>query len=138
MNHTPGTWTACYGGGGRDVVVMCEDYPVAIVTSGEWGDEFPNIRLRPREDGMGSHAEAFTEMIVYGDVGKEIAKANARLVAAAPDLLDALMLYRIADVDMVYEEPELGKEVLERARIATVAVLAKVRGEDDCQPQRPE
>ena len=65
--HTPGPWTACLNGTCRCKMVWCADYPVATVTSGEWGD--------PGE--------------TYGSVNEDTAVANARLIAASPDLLAA-------------------------------------------------
>ena len=90
--HTPGPWNACGDGECQCKLVMYEDGPVAKVISGKWGDEFPNIRLVKNEQGMGEHAEAFVEMIEYGEVNEETATANARLIAAAPDLLAACEL----------------------------------------------
>lgn len=70
------------------MMVMCHDYPVAKVTSGDWGDEHPDIRL------VGSsferRAEAYMVKDVYGSVSEETAKANARLISAAPDCYEAL------------------------------------------------
>jgi hypothetical protein len=48
---------------------MGRDHPIATVVAGEWGDE-PGIP--------------------YGEIPESVARANARLIAAAPALLDAL------------------------------------------------
>lgn len=68
--HTPGPWTACHEGkcSCGQVWSKTADHPVATVTRGEWGD--PGCP--------------------YGEVSRECANANARLIAAAPELLEAL------------------------------------------------
>jgi hypothetical protein len=65
--HTPGPWKAC--GCGKCGQVSCSDHPVCKVERGDWGDS--------------------AEM-VYGHIPIEEGDANARLIAAAPDLLEAL------------------------------------------------
>lgn len=67
------------------------DHPVATVTSGKWGDDFATLRFV--DGGQGSLAakvEAYMDQITYGEVGADTAKANARLIAAAPALYAAL------------------------------------------------
>jgi len=60
-----------------------EDHPVAEVIYGEWGDDYPAIRIK-QPGAIGEPAEPYMEKIVYGDVDVETAHANARLIAAAP------------------------------------------------------
>lgn len=80
-----GGWSLIEGGSNDPIMIMCSGYPVAYVTCGEWADEYPAIRLMEHEGG--TKAEAYMERIVYGSVDRHVALANARLIAAAPDLL---------------------------------------------------
>lgn len=84
--HTPGPWSVCGDGACSCKTVTCADYPVAVVTSGEWGDTWPSVKL-VGESSLSLKAEAFLDKCVYGEVPEETARANARLIAAAPDLL---------------------------------------------------
>ena len=83
--HTPGPWTACNKGKcqcGR-VSSYGADSEVATITRGAWGDEYAAIRV---EEGIGGKAEAYMEMIEYGEVPIPEAEQNAHLIATAPDL----------------------------------------------------
>ena len=91
--HTPGPWTACNEGKCRCKLVSCDDYPVAKVISGEWGDP-----------GM-----------PYGEVLEATAIANARLIAAAPTLLFAAEQALMAFEDG-YDAPKVRDDL--RAAIA--------------------
>lgn len=83
--HTPGPWIACgEDRGGCEcghVWSVTADAPVATVERGVWGDCYPVIK-----DGS-----AVMETVEYGVVPEPEAAANARLIAAAPDLLEALV-----------------------------------------------
>jgi hypothetical protein len=70
---------------------MCDHYPVAQVTHGDWGDEYPAIRL-VGDSSFDRKAEAYMEMINYGTVSDATARANWHLISAAPELLAALQL----------------------------------------------
>jgi hypothetical protein len=86
---TPGPWRACHEGECSCGQVWCDDYPVATVTRGKWGDTYPAIE---QQDGTGSierKYEAVIKMIEYGEVSNELAEANARLIAAAPQLYES-------------------------------------------------
>jgi hypothetical protein len=72
------------------MTVMSDDDSVATITCGDWGDKWPAIRLITGYGMNDTAAEAYMEKTVYGSVPVEQAEANARLIAAAPDLLDAL------------------------------------------------
>ena len=86
MAHTKGPWSICGAKDCKCGTVNCADHPIAQVTSGEWGDEYPAMR---RVGGsLENHYEAYIERIGYGEVPKDEAKANARLISAAPDLLE--------------------------------------------------
>ena len=90
--HTPGPWHLCGDdrGGCSCNTVTSPDYPIAKVTLGEWGDEWPSLRLT--ESSMAGKYETYMEKCTYGEVSKETAVANARLIAAAPDMLAALTM----------------------------------------------
>lgn len=88
MMHTPGPWRACNNGECSCKVVGWKDHPVAKVFSGEWGDEFPSIRLVGGS--LELKAEPYMERFAYGTIPEDEAKANARLISAAPDMREAL------------------------------------------------
>lgn len=86
--HTPGPWSVCGKGKCSCMTIMCADYPVAKVTCGNWGDDYPTVQL---EGGLLERkAVAVMEQITYGEVFKETAEANCHLIAAAPEMLAAL------------------------------------------------
>lgn len=96
---TPAPWNAC--GQSRGGCTCCQvwsesvDAPVAKADIGEWGDEFPTLRIDPSSSIKGKvEVQAVMDMLVYGEIPKERAIANAAFIAEArqaiPDLLDAL------------------------------------------------
>lgn len=87
--HTAGPWSACRNGDCACGMVTSEHHPVATITSGEWGDDWPSLRVVGTST-LDLRAEAFMDRCVYGTVSPAVAAANARLIAAAPDLLAAL------------------------------------------------
>jgi len=86
--HTPGPWHACHDGKCVCGMVWGEEDHIATVTRGDWGDTYPAIR-----EGENGHLEPYIARESYGHVSVERAEANARLMAAAPDLLAALQLF---------------------------------------------
>jgi len=89
---TAGPWNACHNGECSCKAVWFADHPVAEITSGEWGDSYPAIR-HAEGDGHGMYGttvEAYLERITYGNVNKETAAANARLIAFARTALPLL------------------------------------------------
>lgn len=95
---TKGPWRSCNDGDCSCMVIWggeaTEDndgtHPVARVESETWGDSYPAIRNVDGGGMSGTKAEAYLEHIVYGTIPEEMAKANAKLIAAAPDLFNAL------------------------------------------------
>ena len=86
--HTKGPWRACNDGECRCLTVSAPDQPIAKVISDKWGDDYPALRL-VGPSSLEQKVEAYMEQITYGEIDPEEAKANARLIAAAPDLLEA-------------------------------------------------
>lgn len=94
--HTPGPWKVCSASEGRckcgQVWSEPGDMPVAIVTIGKWGDDFASLRFIENDSAgtIGARVEAYNDQITYGEVDHELGIANARLIAAAPELLQEL------------------------------------------------
>ncbi|KKN77921.1 hypothetical protein LCGC14_0354860 [marine sediment metagenome] len=79
--HTPGPLTVCNRGECTCLQIWCPDHPVAEVTHGDWGDDYPALRFVGNSS-LDHKVEAYMEQITYGSIGRETAKANAiRLVA---------------------------------------------------------
>ena len=93
--HSPGPWHACHDGKCSCKQIWCNDYPVAKVEAGKWGDEFCSIRL-VGDSSLDLKAEAFMDMIEYGTIPEETAIANARFIVKAcnshEELIEALGL----------------------------------------------
>jgi hypothetical protein len=87
---TPGPWSICHNGDCPCKSVRCDDHPIAEVTNGEWGDEYPAIRPVDTGGMSGTAVEAYMARIVYGKISHDTAKANGRLIASAPTLFSAL------------------------------------------------
>ena len=114
MKHTPGPWE----------VVCNED-------AQEWSIDAPNGESR-------MHYQAWEELaVVYGSddwpgEGAAIARANAHLIAAAPDLLEALTATEKALANAASYRPHIrapdGDRIIAALTTARRA-LAKARGE---------
>lgn len=88
ISETP--WSACHNGECKCSQVWTkDDHPVAIVTRGEWGDDYPSIRLTGGS--LELKAEAYMEQITYGTVSNDTATANAKFIAAAPEIVKQLL-----------------------------------------------
>lgn len=57
--------------------------PVAQVIRGDWGDDYPAIRIE-NPGAIGEKAEPYMEKIVYGSIDDVTADANIRLMVQAP------------------------------------------------------
>lgn len=102
--HTPGPWTAAHNGYFWDI--------------------------RSERDGLISDACASNSIYRNGDLiprneAEAIAVANARLIAAAPELLEALEMVRDADNDCIADGLPTIPEI---ARRKIDAAIAKARG----------
>lgn len=110
MSHTPGEWFCHFA----DDSAKCNC--TSILSGGQ--------------DGMGAIAEVFhAEQAKHGEYGREyepveVAKANARLICAAPDLLEALEELRAAVLADGNHEPADVPAALRKAG----AALNKARG----------
>ena len=80
--HTRGKWNTCQEGKCSCKSIWSDHYPVAKVLTGEWGDEYPSIRL-VGDSSLDLKAEAYMEMIAYGTIAEETAIANACIIVAA-------------------------------------------------------
>lgn len=96
MTHSPGPWRYC-GQDRKPREVCCcmqvwsttADHPVAKINCGKWGDDYPSIRFTKDSTSLCPKIEPYMEMFEYGYIDKEVAEANARLIAAGPELLAA-------------------------------------------------
>lgn len=93
--HTPGNWEAVHRSG-SNVQIESRDYPAGRLAT------------------------------VYGNATNDHERdANARLIAAAPDLLAALEMLLFLNIEIRVLDAAVGHEALSRAR----AAIAKARGE---------
>lgn len=85
---TKGPWSVCRADDCECSTVSSKNAPIAKVTRGDWGDDYPALRL-VGDSSLDMKAEAYMEQITYGTVPPEEAAANAHLIAASPDLYAA-------------------------------------------------
>lgn len=89
---SPGPWHSCGDGECSCKIVSTADHPVAQIVHGDWGDDYPSIRVVGCS--LEAKAEAYMEQITYGHIPDEVATANARLIALlrvlAPVFLEKL------------------------------------------------
>mgnify|MGYP001597722334 CR=1 FL=1 len=87
--RTQGEWKACNGGKCRCKQVWAQDYPIAKVEHGEWGDTYP--ALRKTGDELNQKVEAYIEHIPYGEISEDVATANAIFIAACSTAVPRLL-----------------------------------------------
>ncbi len=97
------------------------EYEYLPYTSLQTGKEIPHFRISPVDDVYYPHYIAETNENLPVDVQEH----HARLISAAPDMLEALKAQEMADYD---PEASRRKGYFERARQLRKAALAKVEG----------
>ena len=83
---TKGPWTFSNKG----TYIGSKNHPIANVEIGVWGETFPTLQLEGPS--LDRKVKAVIEMIEYGEIPEEEGKANARLIAKAPEMYDLLQL----------------------------------------------
>ena len=108
---------------------MTDDNGNHAATPGPWLDGKPNLTEGPSTE-SGSHviySDNREIARVYGDKDLPV-KANARLIAAAPELLEALS---IAEITLTTAHKDNPQNIAARVAAARVrAVIAKAKGEN--------
>ena len=92
MNIENEKWTLCevtYGNICQCFQIGDDHGPVCKVTNGKWGDDYAAIRL-VGDSSLDQKAEAYMEQLTYGEISLELAQRRAVLIAASPELLNAL------------------------------------------------
>ena len=111
MSHTPGPWSVCFGGTERD-------------------DGFSIESMNANASRIKVTCECWPCTIVDGEHRREMSD-NSRLIAAAPDMLNALRAAQFAMTNQRYNLPRIG---MEREYRLVADAIAKATGE----PQPPE
>ncbi|MDE2106917.1 MAG: hypothetical protein KGL39_57415 [Patescibacteria group bacterium] len=114
FKYTQGPWRVCGNGDCSCKTVSASDHPICKVTSGDWGDSYPSVRIVGHSFSLDRKAEAYMEQITYGCVDEDVAKGNALLIAASPDLFEALKAL------LVISDPNTNEFVKARAVVAKV------------------
>jgi hypothetical protein len=131
ISYTPGPWRACADGkcSCRQVWSISGDVPVFTGTAGD-----PAIALV----GLAHHKWGDSAEMIYGEIPIEQTEANARLIAAAPDLLEACKAYELLDAKHAnceecdgLDQPEQCEKcfpLADDARLKMRAAIAKAEG----------
>lgn len=130
-----GPWRACKDGkcSCGQIWSVPFDAPIASVQHGPWGDRYPALRTVDASEGMSGTSvkiEAYMEVIEYGSISEDAAIQIRRLIAAAPELRDALAgMVGLVDLLLASSDttPFLREILLTNHRATTArAVLSKV------------
>ena len=119
--HTPLPWRACNDGKCSCKQIWCPDYPIAVVNSGDWGDDYPSVRLIG-ESSLDLKAEAYMEQCTYGHIPEEVAEANIQYIIQACNEYEGLknkLALIAADRAGLVEALEAGKDEIWRLRHAS-------------------
>lgn len=71
------------------LMISGADHPIGTVERGKWGDTYLSIRQVGAS--LEQRFEPYEKLIEYGEIPEDVALANARLIAAAPTLYEALL-----------------------------------------------
>ena len=79
IDHATGPLRACNNGKCRCRMLWTDDYPVATVTGGDWGDDFPALEIEGTPGSCTGELKikAVMRQEAYGNVSQELAAANA-------------------------------------------------------------
>lgn len=88
-DHTPTPWNLCCEGKCSCLTISSTYFPIAKVTSGRWGDDYPSLRMIGGS--IEGKFEAFMEQITYGEINPDLARANAKFIVKAVNAHDALV-----------------------------------------------
>lgn len=117
MKHSRGPWRACRKGNCQCGQIWSEidDHPVAVVESGKWGDRFPSLKIEGGS--LERKVVPFMDLFEYGEIDPETAHANARLIAVAPEMLDALCA--IMNIDSYEERKKIVDSIIAKINDST-------------------
>lgn len=121
-------WSACNDGECSCKQISCDDYPIAEVTHGDWGDDYPSIRLIGGS--LDIKAEPYMEQITYGNIPEETATNHARYIVAAannyPAALDHIAYQAAQIVEISQMVSDYQADLKDRdAEIATLRKQAE-------------
>lgn len=85
MEHAPLPWSACRKGDCQCKQLWCDDYPIAKITCGKWGDDFPTVEVTGVLGSIEGKLtiEAVMGQIEYGEISDELATANIKFIVQA-------------------------------------------------------
>lgn len=109
--HTAGPWHVCDDAKCSCFTVMATHHPICEITRGPWGDSWPEVSPFIAE----VEPEAFIQQIDYGEIADATARANWRLIAAAPDLLEALQFVLSAHGEQLHDAFDQAHKAIAKA-----------------------
>lgn len=91
MEHSRTPWRGCNEGNCLCCQIWSEpdDHPVAKIECGDWGDEYPTLKLKGPS--LDVKAVSVMDKIVYGSIDPEVAKANVKFIVKACNSHDELL-----------------------------------------------
>jgi hypothetical protein len=80
---TSGPWEAA-----TPMQVWGGDHPICEIERYEWGDTFPSLKLEGNS--LDRKVVPFMDIVAYGEIPMDEAKANQQVISAIPDMYHAL------------------------------------------------